>query len=180
MRQIARDVGISDRLVRRIAKTDHGLKPYKLRKVQLLSEKTKLVRLRKCRKVLRLAASQLWERFLFTDAKLFTVQQVHNSQNDRMWCVNAPSTSAIVEHRQYLKSVMIWGGICASGKTPLVSVGVKVNPKVYTGETLLKLLYFRGIISISEIQIGRFNKTALVCKAEKAQEGCKVNFPDMT
>ncbi|GFU57632.1 uncharacterized protein TNCV_3637891 [Trichonephila clavipes] len=33
LKQIARDMGISDRLVRRIAKTELGLKPYKLRKV---------------------------------------------------------------------------------------------------------------------------------------------------
>ncbi|GFW88993.1 paired domain-containing protein [Trichonephila clavipes] len=39
MRQTARDMGISDRSVRRIAKTELGQKPYKLRKVQLLTEK---------------------------------------------------------------------------------------------------------------------------------------------
>ncbi|GFU53652.1 hypothetical protein TNCV_1470571 [Trichonephila clavipes] len=33
MRQIARDMGKSDRLVRRTAKTELGLKPYKIRKV---------------------------------------------------------------------------------------------------------------------------------------------------
>ncbi|GFV99080.1 uncharacterized protein TNCV_1510581 [Trichonephila clavipes] len=37
MRQIARDMGISDRSVRRIAKMKLGLKPYKWRKVQLLT-----------------------------------------------------------------------------------------------------------------------------------------------
>ncbi|GFU69157.1 hypothetical protein TNCV_1516911 [Trichonephila clavipes] len=40
MREIARDLGISYRLVRRIAKTELGMKPCKLRKVQLLTEKT--------------------------------------------------------------------------------------------------------------------------------------------
>ncbi|GFU41369.1 uncharacterized protein TNCV_3011831 [Trichonephila clavipes] len=39
VRQITRDMGISDRSVRRIAKTELGLKPYKLRKFQLLIEK---------------------------------------------------------------------------------------------------------------------------------------------
>ncbi|GBL98509.1 hypothetical protein AVEN_111630-1 [Araneus ventricosus] len=115
-----------------MAKTELGLKPYKFQKVQLLTEKNKLVRLQRCRKLLRRASSQRWERFLFTD-ELFTVQQAHNSQNDRIWSVDAPSTSAIVEHRQHPKSVMVWGGICASGKTPLVFVyeGVKINHTVY-------------------------------------------------
>ncbi|GFY17827.1 uncharacterized protein TNCV_1075621 [Trichonephila clavipes] len=61
------------------------------------------------------------------------VQQVHNSQNERIWCVDTPRTSAIVEHRQHPKPAMVWGGISASGKTPLVFVeeGVKINQKVY-------------------------------------------------
>ncbi|GFX77749.1 uncharacterized protein TNCV_1106661 [Trichonephila clavipes] len=51
MKQIACDMGISGRSVRRIAKKE--LKPYKLRKVKLLTEKNKLVRLQRRRKLLR-------------------------------------------------------------------------------------------------------------------------------
>ncbi|GFW04590.1 hypothetical protein TNCV_2226081 [Trichonephila clavipes] len=58
MRQITRDMGIRDRSVRRIAKTEIGLKPYKLRKVQFFTEKNKLVLLRRRRKLLIRAASQ--------------------------------------------------------------------------------------------------------------------------
>ncbi|GFW62657.1 paired domain-containing protein [Trichonephila clavipes] len=72
---------------------------------------------RRWRQLLRRAASQRWDRFLFADEKLFTVRQVHNSQNDRIWCVDALSTPAIVEHSQHPKSVMVWGGIYASGET---------------------------------------------------------------
>ncbi|GFV93599.1 DDE_3 domain-containing protein [Trichonephila clavipes] len=68
---MARDMGISDRSVRQIAKTELGLKLYKLRKVHLLIEKQ--TRLRRCRKLLRRAGSLGWERFLFIDEKLFTV-----------------------------------------------------------------------------------------------------------
>ncbi|GFX73436.1 DDE_3 domain-containing protein [Trichonephila clavipes] len=39
MRQIACDMGIIDRSVMRIAKTELGLKPYTLRNVHLLTEK---------------------------------------------------------------------------------------------------------------------------------------------
>ncbi|GFV48263.1 hypothetical protein TNCV_4716471 [Trichonephila clavipes] len=67
MRQITRDIRISDRSVRRIAKTNLGLKPYKGRNVQLLTEKNKLIRLRRCQKPLRRAANQCKERFLFID-----------------------------------------------------------------------------------------------------------------
>ncbi|GFY08023.1 uncharacterized protein TNCV_2580551 [Trichonephila clavipes] len=84
IRQIERDMELRDRSLRRIANTELRLKPDKLRNVQLVTEKNKLVRLRRCRKCLGRAASQLWERFLFTDEKLFVVQQFQNSQNDRI------------------------------------------------------------------------------------------------
>ncbi|GFW94722.1 uncharacterized protein TNCV_4247621 [Trichonephila clavipes] len=110
-----------------------------------------------------------------------TVQQVHNSQNDRMWCVDAPSTSSIVEHRQYPKSVMVWGGICASGKTPLVFVekGVKINQKVYRRDIIEAV-----VLTWDQKHFGNANWTlhqdsAPVCKAKKAQEWRKVTFPDM-
>ncbi|GFS73923.1 DDE_3 domain-containing protein [Trichonephila clavipes] len=107
-KQIARDMGISDISVKRIAKTELGLKPYKLRKVQLLTDKNKLVRLRRCRKLLRRDASQRWERFLFTSLqfnKFITPKAIESG----VWTLQAPS--AIVEHHQYSKSVMVWGGI---------------------------------------------------------------------
>ncbi|GBM59065.1 hypothetical protein AVEN_117506-1 [Araneus ventricosus] len=69
-----------------------------------------------------------------TDEKLFTVQQAHNYRNDKIWSLDAPSTSAIVENLQHAMSVMVWGGICAIGKIPLVffvDEGVKINHKAY-------------------------------------------------
>ena len=38
------------------------------------------------------------------------------------FCAEAPGTSAIIEHRQNSKSMMVWARICATGKTPLVFV----------------------------------------------------------
>lgn len=83
----------------------------------------KLMQLQRCWKLLGHATSQHWERFIFTNEKLLTIQQAHNSQNYR----TAPSTLAIVEHCQNPKLVMIWDGICASDKTPLffVDEGIK-------------------------------------------------------
>ena len=133
MRKIARETGMKRESVRQMAKRELNLMPYKLQKVQLLTDENKRVRLQRCRQLKCRAAAQRWERILFTDEKLFTVEQAHNHQNDRSWSAEAPGTSAIVEHRQNPQSVMVWGGICASGKTPLVFVGqgVKINQEVY-------------------------------------------------
>ncbi|GFW54385.1 uncharacterized protein TNCV_3703451 [Trichonephila clavipes] len=124
---------ISDKSVRRIAKTELGVTRYK--KFSFSLKKCKLVRLRRCRKLLKRAAGQRWEIFIFTDEKFFTVEQFHNSQNDKIWSADASST-ATVENRQHPKSVMVWGRICSRGKTPLVLVGVKINQKVYQRDIL--------------------------------------------
>jgi len=138
MRKIARETGISDRSVRRMAKEDLRLKPYKLQRAQLLTDKDKNVRLTRSRALLRRAAGDKWERILFTNEKLFTIEQAHNRQNDRFWSTEAPGSSAIVTHRQFPQSVMVWAGVCSTGKTPLVFVkkGVKVNSKNYREDIL--------------------------------------------
>jgi hypothetical protein len=75
---------------------------------------------------------------VFTDKKLFTVEQAHNRQNDRSWPVEAPGPSSVIEHRQNQQAVIVWDGIYASGKTPLVIVneGVKINKDYYQSKIL--------------------------------------------
>ncbi|KAL7743869.1 hypothetical protein ACLKA6_000273 [Drosophila palustris] len=106
MSKIAPETGMKRESVRQMVKKHLGLKPYKLQKVQL--------------QLKRRAAGQRWERILFTDEKLFIVEQSHNHQSDRIWSVEAPGTSAIVEHRQNPNSTMVFNDICNSGKTPSV------------------------------------------------------------
>ncbi|GFW32533.1 DDE_3 domain-containing protein [Trichonephila clavipes] len=59
--------------------------------------------------------------------KFITPKTIESS----LWTLQAPL--AIGEHRKYPKSIIVWDGISASGKTPLVFVeeGVKINQKVY-------------------------------------------------
>ena len=98
----------------------------------------KEVRLQRSRSVLRRVAGQKWKKILFTDEKLFTIEAAHNHQNDRIWSKNSPGSSAIIGHSQHPQSVMVWAGICASGKTPLIFVkpGVKINADVYQRDIL--------------------------------------------
>ncbi|GFS84128.1 DDE_3 domain-containing protein [Trichonephila clavipes] len=83
--------------------------------------------------------------------------------------MDAPNTSAIVEHRQYPKSAMVWGGICASDKTPLVFVekGVKINQIVYRRDIIeaVVLPWHFGNVNWMLQQ-----DSAPVCKVKKAQE----------
>ena len=162
MRKVARETGINRESVRLMAKEDLNLKAYKLQKVQLLTNENKRVRFQRCRLLKRRAAGQRWEHMLFTDEKLFTVGQAHNHQNDRIWSAEAPGNSAIVEHRQNPQSVMVWGGICASVKTPWFSwIKGSKSTKRCTAATFSRPWYFRGPRSTSAIRHGRSNMTLL-------------------
>ena len=74
---------------------------------------------------------------LWTDEELFTVQAVHNHQNDQIYEVNKddiPLNERLMFQRQKPASVMVWGGVTSTGeKTPLIFIEerVKVNQHVY-------------------------------------------------
>ncbi|GFT81644.1 hypothetical protein TNCV_3674621 [Trichonephila clavipes] len=72
------------------------------------------------------------------------------------------------------------GKICAGDKTPLVFVeeGVKINRKVYQRDNIESVL-LRGTKSISEMQIGRFNKTLHQFAQPKRNKKGKENFSNM-
>ncbi|GFY25615.1 uncharacterized protein TNCV_2487351 [Trichonephila clavipes] len=126
------------------------------------------------------SASQRWEISLMRSS-LYTFQQVHNSQNDRIWCVDVPSISTIIEHRRYSKPAMVWGGICASGKTTLVFVeeGVKTNQKVYQRDITedVVLPWDQKYFANANWMLQQLS--ALVCKAITTQVWYKVNFLDV-
>ncbi|VDO77185.1 unnamed protein product [Heligmosomoides polygyrus] len=103
------------------------------------------------------------ERILFTDEKLFTVEQAHNRQSDRIWSTEAPDTS-IVECCQNTQSVMVWGRIRASGKTSsyFVDRGVKIEPHLYR-RNILEAVILPWARQHSATLIGRFNRTLRQC-----------------
>ncbi|UYV84292.1 hypothetical protein LAZ67_X001765 [Cordylochernes scorpioides] len=61
--------------------------------LQLLTGENKRVRLERCRQLKHRATDEQWERILFTDEKLFTIEQAYNHQKDRIWSAEAPGTS---------------------------------------------------------------------------------------
>jgi hypothetical protein len=71
----------------------------------------------------------------FSDKKIFTVEQAYNPQNNRLW---GKKLSSFKSHQRYVHrvqkpgSVMVWGGVCASGKTPLhfVQPQAKINDQL--------------------------------------------------
>lgn len=80
---------------------------------------------------------------LFTDEKIFTVEQALNKQNDRILSSSLPTESDRgVPRSAHPSSVMVWAGISAEHKSPLIFVdpGVKVNQHYYVEQILAKML----------------------------------------
>jgi len=133
-RKLARKLSVSRSSAHRMLKKSG---PWKDQKRQLLSEATMQKRRERCPVLLE----QYFDchdadglPVLFTDEKLFTVEQAYNRQNDRRWSRGAPPKAIrVVQRAVKPKSVMVWAGVGHNLKSPLVIVpqGVKINADVY-------------------------------------------------
>lgn len=181
MRRVALETKISNRSVRRIVKEELMLFPYKFRKAQFLTDKNKMVRLQKCKLLLSRHVALNWENILFTDEKIFTIEQQFNLQNNRIWSSSRPDESAIISRRQGAQSVMVWGGICASGKTPLIFVekGVKLNKENYLRD-ILQSVVLPWSQQHFENQFWTFQQDSAPSHGAKiVQQWCQANFSDI-
>jgi inhibitor of nuclear factor kappa-B kinase subunit alpha len=139
-RKTARELEINRETVRKIFKDDLKLKPFKKRKVHGVSEATKKKRIERSKHILAWHAG---DEMIFSDEKMFVLEQSHNSQNDRAWSVSIqdiPEDKQHVPRFQNAASIMVWGAISPRGKLPLIFIekGVKINANYYLEEVLKK------------------------------------------
>ncbi|KAI6652445.1 hypothetical protein LOD99_7459 [Oopsacas minuta] len=142
---MAKDIQISRESMRRIVRSDLQMKAYKLNKCQLLSEQNKNKRLQRCKELVSHFKNHAHRDILFSDEKLFTVEQVLNSQNDRILATannTFPKSTFQVSRAKMPASVMVRGGITFDGRTPLVFIpqGLKTNQTVYRDLILKKVV----------------------------------------
>ncbi|KAI6646849.1 hypothetical protein LOD99_9118 [Oopsacas minuta] len=110
-------------------------RPGRPRTCQLLSEQNKNKRLQRCKELVSRYKNHAHRDILFSDEKLFTVEQVLNFQNDRILATaknTLPKSTFQVSRANMPASVMVWGGITFDGRTPLVFIpqGLKINQTV--------------------------------------------------
>jgi hypothetical protein len=144
MRKMAKDLQISEGSVRKIVKKQLKLHPYKLEKAHLLTDKMKGERLKRALKIKMLVAAGRHHSILFTDEIIFIVEQHHNHQNDRQLLPKGSSHPPTVSRSHFPSFIMVWAGICATGKTPHVffEKEVKISAKVYQDQIL------RGVLEL--------------------------------
>ncbi|KAI6658361.1 MhmaT1 transposase [Oopsacas minuta] len=117
MRKMAVDLQVSRHSIQNVVNTKMGMYSFKRKKVHHLTDQVKQKRMSRCKGLL--------ER-----------HEVTNSQNDR---IISATRASIPEKYRYMSciqkphSVMVWAGVSATGRTPLIFVppGVKINATTY-------------------------------------------------
>uniref|UniRef100_A0A1I7Z1I3 DDE_3 domain-containing protein n=1 Tax=Steinernema glaseri TaxID=37863 RepID=A0A1I7Z1I3_9BILA len=134
MRNVAKSLKISERSVRCIVRDKLRLTSCRKTTGHYLLDRMKQQRKEKCAKMLAVAERRGIRRVLFTDEKVFSIEPVRNRQNDRVIRkVGSPRSVEFARSHFPAKSVMVWAGVCSTGKTKLIFVekGVKINSKIY-------------------------------------------------
>ncbi|CAD6199278.1 unnamed protein product [Caenorhabditis auriculariae] len=183
MRKMSKEYEMSRESMRTIVKDKLKMIPYRMQKGAFLNQKNKTLRMKKARKLLAGTKDDSHLTTLFTDEKIFTVEPNKNGQNHRIIATDYQSAcekGKILNKTSHPASVMVFAGITADGKTPLIFVdpGVKVN-QVYYRETILKL----GVLPWANSHYGNRPWTfqqdgAPAHRAKGTQEWYRANFPE--
>ncbi|KAI1704469.1 winged helix-turn helix domain-containing protein [Ditylenchus destructor] len=144
MRMLAKEGEISNRTVRRLVNDELRNQSLKLQETTALTEEHKEERLKRCKRLLRRFTECRHREILFSDESYFLLQEGFNKQNTRIIAATREEANAygrLVERSQFPKTLMVWGGICWNGKTPLVIFEPRenVNAKNYKEKVLLPL-----------------------------------------
>ncbi|EYC44053.1 hypothetical protein Y032_0473g2095 [Ancylostoma ceylanicum] len=157
------------------------MRAYKLRRLHGLSENQRSARVKKCRALLERAVGDAHMRMLFTDKKLFTIEQVYDPQNDRLYAGNSREAEAAgrtVSRSLHPALVMVFARVSATGQTPVfVGKAVRIDKKIYLGILRNHLLrwatehYKNGYWILQQ-------DGAPAHRAKSTQDWCLANLPD--
>ncbi|XP_033222833.1 uncharacterized protein LOC117176689 [Belonocnema kinseyi] len=139
------------------------VKTYKIQKAHHLKPKQQQVRLERAKELLRLAESGQFPNIVFSDKKIFPIEQFVNSQNDRVYLTDCPYENLshrLATRKQHPQQIMVWAAVKADGRSPIVFIepGVMVNAKYYR-ESILEVALKPWADNISVVDNGRFKGT---------------------
>lgn len=179
-RAVAKAIGMRKSSMHLLLTKDLGMKAFKKQKVHGLTQKQKAARVVKSKELLR------WhdgDEIIFSDEKMFLLQDSHNQQNDRVYgksLKNIPVDKLAIERYQNVSRVMVWGAVSRKGKLPLLFIekGVKIDTDYYI-ENVLKnhLLPYAKELYGDEYYCFQ-QDSAPSHKAKRTQQWCEENLPD--
>ena len=138
---MAREMKISARTMSRIIQEDLHLRAYRRRTGHRLNPKLKSIRMHRSKQLLQRYANGGHHRILFTDEKIFSIEEKFNRQNDRVYAHSSREAAEKVpkvERGHHPASVMVWWGVSFNGVTQLhfCEQGVKTKAKNYQEDIL--------------------------------------------
>ncbi|KAI6648537.1 hypothetical protein LOD99_8017 [Oopsacas minuta] len=110
------------------------MKSYKRKNVHHLNDSIYRKRLKRCIQLKARFGSGTEDQILFSDEKLFTVEEASNRQNDRILASRSqdiPVSIKYIDRVQKPLSLMVWAGVSADSRTNLIFVpqGMKINSR---------------------------------------------------
>ena len=136
IRKMSAEMKISRSSLDRVVKEELMLSSFKRRKVHHLNASIRKKRVDRSRVLKTRYANRTHENVLFTDEKIFTIEEATNSQNDRI--LARPSSDIFedlrfVDRNHHPTSVMVWAGVSRNRRTKLIFVppGVKISAETY-------------------------------------------------
>lgn len=139
---LSREMNISARSLSRLIREDLGLRAYRRYTGHTLNSRLKKMRKERSKVLLRRYGDEAYRSILFTDEKIFTIEEKFNRQNDRVYARSSREATEMVgrvERGHHPASVMVWWGVSWKGVTELhfCEKGVKTSARVYK-ETVLQ------------------------------------------
>jgi inhibitor of nuclear factor kappa-B kinase subunit alpha len=141
---MAKDMNISRRSLSRVIHDDLHLKSYKTKPREALNPRQMAARVEKAQKLKRLVGATKLAKVVFTDEKIFTLDETGKHPLVKFHCKPGQQQMHITNSTRSMLShspgVMVWGGVSKKGKTPLIFVepGVKINASYYQNDILSK------------------------------------------
>ncbi|MDA5927442.1 transposase [Listeria monocytogenes] len=142
---LALQMGLSRTTVKRVLNEDLGLRAYRRKTGHRLNARLMDLRLKRCRALLKRYAGKKYREILFSDEKIFTVEESYNKQNDKVYAHSSEEASnriPRVQRGHFPSSLMVWLGVSYWGLTEVhfCEKGVKTNAVVYQNTVLTNLV----------------------------------------
>jgi hypothetical protein len=150
----------------------------------MITEQNKVKRMQKAKILLKRFTKRTLQKVVYSDEKILIVEEAHNPQNMRIWgkkVCSFTSKKTFIQKIQKPGSVMVWAGICATGKTPLhfVRPQAKINAEYYQ-EHILKNCLLPWSEKHFKKQHWTFQQdSAPAHKGKSTIMFCKNHFPDL-
>ncbi len=135
-KRLSAKMNVSRHSISRILCDDLHLGAYHRCVSHILTDRFKKIHFDRCKKLLKCFAKKEHRKILFSDEKIFSIEEKFNPQNDHVYvrnCYEAKEKAPRVQHAHHPPLFIVWCGVSYFGTTEIhfCESGVKTNGAVY-------------------------------------------------